>query len=63
MGENTHAGVSLSLGLLWRKREGDDRVVIPLPFCVQEPSQPLYLRREVHDDDLHLDIKVQSEDL
>ena len=58
-----HAKVLLSLNLLWRKGEGDDRIVIPLPICVQESSQPLHLRGEVHDDDLHLDIKMKLEDL
>lgn len=61
--DNTHAKVLLSLSLLLRKGEGDDRIVIPLPLSVQEPSQPLHLRRKIHDDDLHLDIKVKLEDV
>lgn len=58
---NTH-DVLLSLSLVWRKGEGNDRIVIPLPVRVQEPSQPLNLGGEIHDDDLHLDVQVKLED-
>jgi len=62
MGDNKRKNL-LSLSLQWRKGEGDDGIIIPLPFSVQEPSQPLDLRGEVHDDDLHLDVKVELKDV
>ena len=55
--------ILLSLSLLWRKGEGDDRIIIPLPLAVQEPSQPLHLRGEIHNDDLHLDLKIELENI
>lgn len=61
--QNTHANALLSLSFMLWKWEGDNRIVIPLALSVQEPSQPLHLRGEIHDDDLHLDFKVQLEDL
>ena len=39
------------------------RVVIPLPVRVEKTAQPRDLRREEHHDDLHLDVKVQPQDL
>jgi len=53
----------LSLGLLRWKGERDHGIIIPLPLAIQEPSQPLYLRGEIHHDDLHLDVKVELENI
>lgn len=39
------------------------RIVLELGVCVQEAAQPGDLGGEVHDDDLHLDIEIQSQDL
>ena len=60
---NTRITILLSLNLLWGKGEGDDRIIIPLPLPVQKPSQPLHLRGEIHDDDLHLDVQMELENL
>ena len=62
MEENRHKHL-LSLSLLRRKGEGDDRIIIPLPLAIQEPSQPLHLRGEIHNDDLHLDFKIELKDI
>lgn len=53
----------LSLTLLGWKREGDDRIIIPLPLAVQESSQPLHLRGEIHNDNLHLNVQVELKNL
>jgi len=59
----THANILLSLGLLRRKGECDYGIIIPLPLAIQESSQPLHLRGEIHHDDLHLDFKIELENI
>lgn len=61
--KKTHTNILLSLSLLRWEGERDDRVIVPLPLAVQEPSQPLYLRGEIHNNDLHLDIEMELENL
>ena len=39
------------------------RIVLELGVCVQEAAQPGDLGGEVHDDDLHLDVEVELEDV
>lgn len=46
-----------------RKGERDDGIIIPLLLAVQEPPQPLHLRGEIHHDDLHLDVKIELDNL
>ena len=36
------------------------RVVVELSLAIQKASEPRYLRRKVHDDDLHPDVESQS---
>ena len=45
--------------LLRERRLG---IILPLTIVIQETSQPGDLRGQIHNDDLHLNLEIQSED-
>lgn len=45
-----------------RQRELGRGVIVPLAFTIKETTQSRDLRREEHQDDLHLDIELELED-
>lgn len=54
--ENTRQSRGKCVGVEWEIRWW---VVLPHVFGIEETPKPRDLRREVNDDDLHLDIELQ----